>query len=260
MLSFVNSRQSEDDHRRQPRAAEEARDDARRHGDVLLALQFVADHAAADAAAGVETVEHLAVARVEREKVVVHVAGEEHATLRRDYACDEWSLPGAFPARLASRGIERGQPPLRLVAWVADDGAAVVVRFAGELGFLVELRERPAPVDCGDKQRVALRAVGGTVPLHAAEQARAAVDALHRGWRIDVLARRDRHLVQDFVSVAVEHAQQPVLAAQGHEFARLAIHLGAEKRAYLAYRCRAGRARRPGGTTAACRSSRPEQP
>src|SRR5258708_13544363 len=76
------SRQSEDDHGRQPRAAEEARDDARRHGDVLLALQFVADHAAADAAAGVETVEHLAAARVEREKVVVHVAVEEHPTPR----------------------------------------------------------------------------------------------------------------------------------------------------------------------------------
>src|SRR5258706_11492005 len=65
--------------RRRAASAKEPGDDAGRGGDVLLAFDLVADDAAADRAAGVESVECLAIARVNREKVIIEIAGEQHA-------------------------------------------------------------------------------------------------------------------------------------------------------------------------------------
>jgi hypothetical protein len=67
--------QGEDDDCRQARAAKEGRHGPRRCCDILFSIQRVADHAAADAAAGVEAVEHLSRLGIEGEEVVVEITG-----------------------------------------------------------------------------------------------------------------------------------------------------------------------------------------
>ena len=189
----------------------------------MLAIERIGDHAAADAAAGVEAVEHVSGLGVEREEVVVEIAGEQDAAGGRGDAGDERRRRGILPALLAGRGVERGQPAFRLFARVLGDGAAVIVHALHDRRILGRLAEDAAPIDGGHEQRVAAGIVGRTVPLHAAEQARAAMHAFDRRQRIDVLARGDRHLVELLVAVAVEQAQQPVLAADADDVALLAV-------------------------------------
>src|SRR2546430_1064996 len=71
--------QREHDDRRRTAASEESGYDAGSRGHVLLACDLVADDAATDRAAGVESIERLAVARVDGEEVAIEIAGEEHA-------------------------------------------------------------------------------------------------------------------------------------------------------------------------------------
>src|SRR5215472_3432591 len=122
------SGQRENDHRRRARASEEARHDAGRRRDVLLALDLIADDAAADRASGIEAVQRLAVPRIDDQEVVVQVASEKHVARRRRDAGDQWRRPLDAPAHLAGRNVDRLQPALRLVARVGIDRAAVVVR------------------------------------------------------------------------------------------------------------------------------------
>src|SRR5260370_24833963 len=62
--------ESEYDHRRGARAPEEAGDDTGRCRDILLSVERVGDHTAANRAARVEPVERLSLARVDRATVV----------------------------------------------------------------------------------------------------------------------------------------------------------------------------------------------
>src|SRR5882672_12194508 len=73
-------REGEDNHGRGPGAAKESRDDTGGGRHILLVAELVADHAATDRAPGVEAIKRLAVAHVDDQKVVVQVAGEQHAS------------------------------------------------------------------------------------------------------------------------------------------------------------------------------------
>ena len=167
----------EDDHRRQSRSAKERRHGSGRRSDILLAVERVADHAAADAAAGVEAVEHVSGLGIQSEEVVVEVAGEENAARGRGDAGDERRGRGVFPALLAGRGVERGQPAFRLFARIGGDRAAVIVHALHDRRVLRRLAENAAPIDRRNEQAVAAGIVSRPVPLHAAEQTRAAMHA-----------------------------------------------------------------------------------
>jgi len=171
--------QSEDDHRRGAGTAEEAGHDAGRRRDILLGADLVADDAATDRAAGIEAVERLTVTGIDDQEIVVEIAGEQHIARRDRDAGDERRRPLLAPTHLSGPGINRLQPALRLVARVGVDRAAVIVRVQREFRRLVQLLERAAPVDGGDKQRVGLRIVGRAVPFHAPEQARTDMRAAH---------------------------------------------------------------------------------
>src|SRR5437660_1471573 len=77
--------------------------------------------------------------------------------------------------------------------------------------------------DGGYAQRVSLGIVGRPVPFHATEQAGADVRAGHARLRVGILAGCDRHLVEQLARIAVEHAQEAVLAADRHQVALLAV-------------------------------------
>jgi hypothetical protein len=81
--------QGKDDDRRRAAPAEEPGDHTGRRGDVLLASDLIADDAAADGAAGVETVDRLAVAGIDRKEVVVEITGEAHPARRGGHARDQ---------------------------------------------------------------------------------------------------------------------------------------------------------------------------
>ena len=140
----------------------------------------------------------------------------------------------SFPADRPGRCVDRLQPAPRLLTGIRCDRAAVVVRVLGELGRLVGLGEGAAPVDGGDIQGVRCWAVGRAVPLHAAEKSRAAVHASNDRHLVEVSAGGDRQFIEHFVAVAVEHAQQTILAGDSEQVARLAFHRRAEERAHLA--------------------------
>ena len=137
----------EDDHRRQPRSAKECRYGSGRRSGILLSVECVGDHAAADAAAGVEAVEHVSGLGLQGEEVIVEVAGEEYPAGGRGDAGDERRGRGVFPALLAGRGIERGQPAFRLFARIGGYRAAVIVHALHDRRVLGRLAENAAPID-----------------------------------------------------------------------------------------------------------------
>jgi len=110
--------QGENHDRRQARSAKEGRHGPRRRCDILLSIQRVTDHAAADAAAGVEAIEDVARIGIEGEEVVIEIAGEQDAAGGCRDAGDERRGRGIFPALLAGRCVERGEPALRFLARV----------------------------------------------------------------------------------------------------------------------------------------------
>src|SRR6516164_1009243 len=61
------------------------------------------------------------------------------------------------------------------------------------------------------------------VPLHAAEKARATTHALDGRRRVDILARCDGHLIELLAAVAVEQAQQAILAADADHLVFLSV-------------------------------------
>src|SRR5205807_5072629 len=75
--------QPENHDRRAARQRDRAAAVPRRDSDILFALHVVCDDAARDGTAGVEGVERLAAARVEREKIAAQIAGEQHVAGRR---------------------------------------------------------------------------------------------------------------------------------------------------------------------------------
>ena len=83
--------------------------------------------------------------------------------------------------------------------------------------------EYAAPVDGWDEQGIAAGIVGRTVPLHAAEQAWAAMHALDGRNGIDILTRSDRHLVELVMGIAVEQPEQTILAADADHLVLLAV-------------------------------------
>ena len=88
-VSLQGLRKGEDDDRWRARTAEEGRNRAGGRGGILLSVERVGDHAAADAAAGVEAVEHLSGVCVQRKEVVVEIAGEQHPAGGRRHAGNE---------------------------------------------------------------------------------------------------------------------------------------------------------------------------
>ena len=76
---------------------------SRRDGDVLLAFRLVRNDAAGDRTPGVEGVEPLSIARVEREKIPAQIAGEQHvAGSRRERG---------VPSRPPRRARDERRPP-----------------------------------------------------------------------------------------------------------------------------------------------------
>src|SRR5260221_7930364 len=125
--------ESEYDHGRGARAPEEAGDDTGRCRDILLSVERVGDHTAANRAAGVEPVERLSLARVDREKVVIEVSCEEHAARGCRDAGDQRCRPLPTPAKSPARRIDGVEPALRLIARIGWDRATVVMRVLREL-------------------------------------------------------------------------------------------------------------------------------
>src|ERR1700686_3780216 len=72
------------------------------------------------------------------------------------------------------------------------------------------------------------------VPLHSSQQAWAYMHARDRRRSLGIFPRGDRHLIEEFATVAVDHAQQAVLAADGQEVSRLALDRRPKERADLA--------------------------
>src|ERR1700730_8611962 len=93
--------------------------------------------------------------------------------------------------------------------------------------------EYAAPVDGWDEQGIAIGIIGGPIPFHASEQARAAMNTLDGGASLDILARRDRNLVELVTAVAIEQPQQPILAADANHLVLLAADGRLEQRTDL---------------------------
>src|SRR5207244_7129265 len=102
-------------------------------GHILLACDLVTDNSASDRTSGVEAVERLPVAGIDREEVVVEIAREQHAARRNSDAGNQRRWPLLAPAHRARRRVDRLQPALRLIARIRRDGAAIIVRVLGEL-------------------------------------------------------------------------------------------------------------------------------
>src|SRR4029077_5494639 len=88
-VSLQGLRKGENAARRRPRPAEEGRNRAGGRGGILLSVERVGDHAAADAAAGVKAVEDLSGVCVQRKEVVVEIAGEQDPAGGRRHAGNE---------------------------------------------------------------------------------------------------------------------------------------------------------------------------
>src|SRR5215469_9592319 len=101
------SMQREDDDRRRAASAEKSGYYARTRRPVLLAFDLVPHAASADASAGVELVQRVAVARVEHQKVVVEIAGEENAAGGRRHCGNQRRRPLLLPTHLAGSAVDR---------------------------------------------------------------------------------------------------------------------------------------------------------
>ena len=184
----------------------------RRDRDVLLAFHLVGDDAARDRTAGVEAVERLAVARVEREKVAVQIAGEQDVAGGRRQRRVHRRRRLDAPCHLAALRIDSVDPAVPFVDRIVG---APAVRQSGvwNRGDPLRVRsqlEHRAPVDCVDVQHAGDRAVRRSVPLHAGNRAHA--HSLGRDRHIVIQNSRHRQLEHVLAVIAIDDMQDALFS------------------------------------------------
>ena len=207
----------------------EIRRAAGRDGDVLPSAGGIGHHTAAHRSAGIESIEHIAVFRVEHVEVAGQLAGEHEIAAGRRDSGHHRPRRSVFPLHRAAGRIDCSEPALRPRRRVEIRSAAHIV-LAGDVAELLERGEGGAPVDGWHEQRVHLRAVGRPVPLAATEHARTRAQRRERHRDIGVLARGGRGGEEHLMRIAIDRAQHPVFSSRGDQPARCAVDGRAEHR------------------------------
>src|SRR5215831_8492683 len=121
-----------------------------------------------------------------------------------------------FPRDCARRRIHGGEPTARFPDRIEAERSAHIL-LPRDVPQLVRLFENTAPIHCGRDKQVHCRTECRRAPFEAAKYTGTGVDAFNCRFRVGVGERRERHLVNRFVTFPVNRAQNPILSSNRHQ-------------------------------------------